>query len=411
MAESTLESQNIADRTLREHPEIKARSEKLSEEKVAEFSERLAELSVEKAELGHLLYKETGKPRSEQKPDSQTRTISLEDELTAIKRGEIDRITTFGPEEPNPRLRKRLSQIEEEVANLVSYPQVVESHRAGFAEKIELLRCVREVEKLRQFQSKINEQDETLLVKRQETGKLSRPDEELFEANEARLQAIGQRIGILEKDPQVVIELRRRELLTFRRQLLKDGFVETPTVKSLLDTLMARVHLGEPILLWGDTGTGKTETVLHLAKKLTGAEPEIFSGSEEVTHYDLFGKLQLGPEGSYFQAGPAVRAIRSGRPLLIDEVDLVPHAIIGRIQHLLTRRPGDVITIQENSDEELKVPKGFIILATGNIRSAKYRREEMDPAFLRRFWQKGSQISSSFGNTSDFNGKFGRSPR
>ena len=529
-----LESLNIADRTLREHPEIKPHQDKLSDDKVVESCELLAELSVERAHLGHLLYRETGetfykdrdessktgeigkdwqpamdkfmdlapfidvfraeqydlvyllpgdkngnylgihgrkglilyptsaeqallqakeagpaknwineviereevpisketfepllqkqvakattgkqtkdineavagliseitrlsteqpKPDREVNPKRDPSTVShripLEDELEAIKSGEFERVVTT-KDEPKARIQERLVQVEAQIEDLVAYPQVVDSYRKNFRDKIELLKRAREVERLKQYQDKIEEQDEALLTRRQNDGQLSGPDEELLTANEARRQAIATRVLTLEADPQVETEERRRELLSYRAQLKSDRYVETPSVKDLLKTLTSRVHLGKPILLWGHTGTGKTETVLHLARKLTGQEPEIFSGSEEVTHYDLFGKSQLGPEGSYFQPGPATKALEEGRPLLIDEVDLVPHAIIGRIQHLLTRKPGDVITIQENSNESIKVPPGFIVLATGNIRSHKYRREEMDPAFLRRFWQ------------------------
>ena len=124
-----LESLNIADRTLREHPEIKPHQEKLSDDKVLESCEALADLSIERAHLGHLLYRETGKPRAEQDKTPQTvATTTLEEELEAIKNGEFDRIATT-KDEPKARIQEKLGQIETQIEDLVAYPQVVESYR------------------------------------------------------------------------------------------------------------------------------------------------------------------------------------------------------------------------------------------------------------------------------------------
>lgn len=390
MAETRLESLNIADATLREHPEIKPKRErfwkKLSNEQIASYCDQLAELAVEKTRLGYLLYQETGEPSTKRVKEKRKREPALEEELTAITEGKIDQVLRKKPEEPVHELRNRLEVVEAQIQALVAYPQVVERYRKEFAKKVEIIQKAREIEKLQGWIEGLSQANTELTLKRQETG-LSQPDEEILSRNKKRIAIAKERITTLEKDPEVLLEERRRELVAYRKQLREEGFVETPQVKKLIADLAARIRLGKPILLWGHTGTGKTETVRHLSRKLFGEDPEIFSGSEEVTHYDLFGKTQLGPEGSYFQDGPATKALREGKPLLVDEVDLVPHAIIGRLQDLLTRRPGKSVTIQENSNEKMIVPEGFIVMATGNIRSHKYLREELDPAFLRRHWQ------------------------
>jgi len=387
MVETRLESLNIAETTLREHPEIKPKREKLADEKLVEYCDQLAELAVEKAHLGYLLYQETGLPAAERKKEKPKRKLPLEKELKAVAEGKIDQVLREKPEEPVPELRNRLEVVDAQIKTLVAYPQVVERYREEFAKKVEIIQRAREIEKLRKWAESLNQANVELILKRQKSG-LSKPDEEILSRNKKRIAAAKERMVALEKKPEILLEERRRILITYRRQLEEEKFVETPQVKELVDTLAARIRQGEPVLLWGDTGTGKTETVRRVSRKLFGVDPKLFSGTEEATHYDLFGKTQLGPEGSYFEDGPATKALRKGVPLLVDEVDLVPHAIIGRIQDLLTRRPGDTVTIQENSNEKIIVPEGFIIMATGNIRSAKYLREKLDPAFLRRHWQR-----------------------
>lgn len=380
-------SLNIAETTLRQHPEISSKREKLPDEKVVEYCEQLAELAVEKAHLGSLLYQETGQPAAKRVEKKWKRESSLEKELAAIAKGRIDQVIREKPEEPVSELHNRLDVVKAQVKTLVAYPQVVERYRKEFAKKVEIIfQKAREIEKLRKWAENLNQANVELILKRQEVG-LSQPDEEILSRNKKRIITAEKRIFILEKDPQVLLEERRQELIVYRRQLEEEKFVEVPQVKKLVDNLITRIHQGKPIFLWGDTGTGKTETARYVSHRVFGGDPEVFSGSEEATHYDFFGKTQLGPKGSYFEAGPATKALRKGIPLLVDEVDLVPHAIIGRIQDLLTRRPGDTVTVQENSNEEITVPEGFIIMVTGNIRSPKYLREKLDPAFLRRFYQ------------------------
>jgi MoxR-like ATPase len=67
-------------------------------------------------------------------------------------------------------------------------------------------------------------------------------------------------------------------------------------------------------------------------------------------------------------------------------MDGIPHSIIMRLNHVLTRRPGDRIRVQENGGEDIFVKRGFCVMATGNIKSFRYKREELDAAFLSRWW-------------------------
>jgi len=93
-----------------------------------------------------------------------------------------------------------------------------------------------------------------------------------------------------------------------------------------------------------------------------------------------------GKVTSFSQYGPLVRAMKEGKPLIIDEMDGIPHSILMRLNHILTRRVGNKFKIQENGSEEIEIKKGFCVIATGNIKSAKYKREDLDAAFLSRWW-------------------------
>ena len=94
---------------------------------------------------------------------------------------------------------------------------------------------------------------------------------------------------------------------------------------------------------------------------------------------------------SDFYLGPVYQAMEDGRPIIIDEVNAIPHEVLISLNHALTRRPGDVINVQQDSGKQITVRDGFSVVMTGNLNVGagetvqKYvNRERMDPAFISR---------------------------
>lgn len=82
--------------------------------------------------------------------------------------------------------------------------------------------------------------------------------------------------------------------------------------------------------------------------------------------------------------------MEEGRPIIIDEVNAIPHEVLISLNHILTRRVGDKINIQQDTGRTVEVKKGFCILMTGNLNQGQERyiyRQDMDPAFLERFYK------------------------
>lgn len=323
---------------------------------------------------------------------------------------------------------------------MASQPQIAEAYKEYLKEKIEVIQSARKMEGLNALSEKIDLSESKLLAHRNnEDIKLTKGDKEVLNKNEIIRQKAGQRLEKLMSVPEVYYEVKRRELLDYRLQLLRkggikkdqSGFVEAPSVKKEISQILGHLELGIPVFLRGHLGAGKTEILLHISRKYYGVEPEFISGSEEASKYDIYGKTQIGlrsekdkmeefktrmdeyrtmfpavaPDDlhkvekeyydtivvhgrttSFFQYGPLVRAMKEGKPILIDEIDGIPHSILMRLNHVLTRKAGDKIKIQENGGEEVEVKKGFCVMATGNIKSARYKREELDAAFLSRWW-------------------------
>ena len=187
---------------------------------------------------------------------------------------------------------------------------------------------------------------------------------------------------------EVVEELRRRDAIEDSQQL-KNGLLETEQMHRVIELTVPSLAEGKPLLLFGETGGAKTALALHMAREYFNTEPELVSGHAEVNAYQVMGKtgLQASGEGTetVFNPGPMYTAMAEGKPVILDEIDAMPSSFLIRLNYLLQLRPGDKLRIQEDSNHEITVKEGFCIIATANIKSARYQREEMDPAFLQRF--------------------------
>lgn len=92
---------------------------------------------------------------------------------------------------------------------------------------------------------------------------------------------------------------------------------------------------------------------------------------------------------SDFFMGPIYRAMKQGRPVIIDEADAIPHEVMITLNHFLTRKPGETVSVQQDSGEKIKIKRGFNVILTGNFPSEKdmdmyLGRQPMDAAFLSR---------------------------
>jgi MoxR-like ATPase len=304
-------------------------------------------------------------------------------------------------------------------------------------EKIGTIKIARQVEGARFYMEKLDLADAKLMAHRNnEDIKLSKADKKVLSGHNNQRQAIEEKIKEWMVAPEVYYEVNRRQMLDYHRQLLKGGIVETPSVKTEIGEILGHLQLGIPVFLRGHLGSGKSELCHHIARKYFKVEPEWIFGSEESSKYDMIAKTQMGqkpheerirdcqfhikeykslfPEAkpedlkkveeefykeivvngkvvSFSQYGPLVRAMKEGKPVIIDEMDGIPHSILMRLNHILTRsaekRGGrNTVTIQENGGEEIVIKKGFCVMATGNIKSDRYKREELDAAFLSRWW-------------------------
>lgn len=330
--------------------------------------------------------------------------------------------------------KERLAAINKEIIELLSDPRIEDLYLKKTEETVRSIRIARNVDALQKLAEKSELAGMRLIAQRNSDDlSISSADLAVMKKYSKNIEEINNKIKDLTGPENAYYELKRRGLLEYRRQLMKGGFVKTASIRNEIMRVLSHLQLGIPVFLRGHLGVGKTELALHVCREYLKAEPEFISGSEESTKYDIYGKTQIGAAseherlqefkkriadyrlmnpgatekdvvdaekryyeaiivraqaGSFFQYGPLLRAMKEGKPLIIDEMDGIPHSILMRINHALTRKPGDRGRIQEAGGEEITVRQGFCVLATGNVKSARYKREDLDAAFLSRWWSE-----------------------
>lgn len=124
--------------------------------------------------------------------------------------------------------------------------------------------------------------------------------------------------------------------------------------------LGARVS-GAPVLLSGYPGCGKTALVeAAFGEELITAHAH---GDMEVS--DLIGSYTQEPDGSYtWVDGPLVEAMRSGRPLFVDDITLAPATVLARLYPAMDGR-GEIRVVEHRS-EIVRAEQGFFVCGAHN---------------------------------------------
>ncbi len=255
--------------------------------------------------------------------------------------------------------------------------------------------------------------------------------------------------------------LRIRELREFARAAQHEEIPNTNSIQKMTrEIIFLSTKMGEPVLLQGDTGTGKTSILKKIAREhlsepavlrflsetdLTPGTPEwqqgfeqaktpyMISGHARFEPHEMLGMMQLvankhtEPEEQMdaintlvnewikehpdateedkkkiedlarefitenktkteFALGPLYRAMKEGKPFIIDEMNAIPHSVLIILNDAITRKPGDTVPVQGAPGEFITVQEGFCILASGNF-GDKYNdlRQNMDIALMNRF--------------------------
>ncbi|EWC47023.1 hypothetical protein DRE_03785 [Drechslerella stenobrocha 248] len=142
-----------------------------------------------------------------------------------------------------------------------------------------------------------------------------------------------------------------------------EGHVETPTASESLRELAVAIRAGDPVLIQGKQGSGKTHYVHHIAK-LLGTSKSLISihlGKQTDTKLLLGTYVSSEPPGKFkWKPGVLTTAVREGRWVLIEDLDQAPNDVLSLLIPLMQRRTLFI----PNRAETIVAPSNFRIIAT-----------------------------------------------
>ena len=335
--------------------------------------------------------------------------VTKEEAVSYLDRGEVRGLLELfkarrhtASEKPATRLtrrlendsetREKLEAIDREIKELVQDPGVHEAIHAIRHERVqagqESERAMEEYRNLHEMLEELSIQDFDILRKK----RVSSGDRTALKGHATLRGEVERRLRNLTESPETARVTRMAELMQYREQMRESRFAMTPSRRELADQIRGLWARGEAVLLTGPTGTGKTELFSYLTKMLYHRPlSRLIRSTQNVTPAEIFGKMGLkatkeGGTETFFQPGVYTDAIDQGMPFIIDEFNLLETKIRFGLKELYNRRPGDSVTVQEDSGEPHVIQEGFVFGATANVKGEKYKeRFELDPAESRVF--------------------------
>jgi midasin len=172
--------------------------------------------------------------------------------------------------------------------------------------------------------------------------------------------------------------------------------VWTNAMKRLFVLLSRAFRFNEPVLLVGETGSGKT-SVCQVYADVTSRRLHALNCHQNTETADLIGGLRpvrnRATEAETIKAifqwhnGPLVEAMSAGDVFLLDEISLADDSVLERLNSVL--EPARTIVLAERGGDDLDVPAiravpEFKLVATMNP-GGDYGKKELSPALRNRF--------------------------
>ncbi|KAG0307077.1 AAA ATPase midasin [Dissophora globulifera] len=146
---------------------------------------------------------------------------------------------------------------------------------------------------------------------------------------------------------------------------LTHNLVLTETTKHNLHSIGLALSIGAPVMLEGVTGAGKTALVEEVAR-VTGRDDlvKIHLGDQTDSKVLLGTYVSTSKPGSFkWQAGVLTTAVRDGKWLLIEDIDLAPMEVLSVLLPLLESRTLFI----PSRGEKIPAHEGFQLFATKSM--------------------------------------------
>jgi len=315
-------------------------------------------------------------------------TTQERDDLKA--KGEEAIIAHFNSLKADSEMREftesTLAETDARIRELASNPDVLRKYKDRFKILTETLASVLVFERLQKELRVAESREQKWRTFYEQPGQSPGPIEhKKLKESENKITEIRKKLQTLEFDEAAVDMLRRREIRDTQRDLAQYNFAETETRTELIREVLPDLLQGAPILFQGETGSGKTQLAKYIAHKYLGHKVVPISIHEQVKESQLMGRTTLKDGATEFIYSEFIKGMKEGKPIILDEINLMPHEFQGIFNELLQLRVGDS-WIHPTTGEKIELKRGFAIMATANLKSERYKqRYELDIATLRRF--------------------------
>ncbi|MFH4981499.1 hypothetical protein AB6A40_008208 [Gnathostoma spinigerum] len=160
-------------------------------------------------------------------------------------------------------------------------------------------------------------------------------------------------------------------------------YVRTPSVRKNLAQLSRVVCSGRyPVLLEGETSTGKTAMVIHLAK-ISGNTVIRINNHEHTDLQEYIGSYAPDRNGKLiFMEGALLKAMKAGYWVILDELNLAASDVIEALNRLLDDNR-ELYVSELNTT--VRAHQSFRLFATQNPAGSYAGRKRLSRALLNRF--------------------------
>jgi len=152
--------------------------------------------------------------------------------------------------------------------------------------------------------------------------------------------------------------------------------------KKILEQVSLAISRRLPVLLVGETGTGKTSLVRFLANRTNNAFRRV-NHNGGTTVDDIVGKILINKEGTFWVDGVLIEAMKKGYWYLADEINAASPEI-NFIYHCLLDDDGYIV-LPEKNGEIIRPHKNFRFFAAMNPNTDYAGTKELNKALLSRF--------------------------
>lgn len=150
----------------------------------------------------------------------------------------------------------------------------------------------------------------------------------------------------------------------------------------ILKTLAISIRDNLPVLLMGESGTGKTSAIRYLAHE-TGNGLRRVNLNGGTTADELVGRLLINDKGTYWVDGVLTEAMRKGEWIVLDEINAALPEVLFVLQSVMDD-DGYLVLSEKDDKEIVHKHTDFRLFATCN--PPEYAgTKEMNKALLSRF--------------------------